>query len=446
MWICCQIGAREHYAVPRVLHRNGRLARLYTGFWAGKALRSASKMEVGRWGAADGSGKMADRNGRMRKLRALAGRHHPELDRASVKAWNFRVLAGKWKVKGRRQKPGGRQKTEDRSPWSVVRSPYPGFIEVGRAFACAVRDSLRKWHNPPADAIVFAYDTGALELFEWCRERGIRCVLDQMDPNRVEAERVREEAERWPGWAAQTTKIPEEYFQRREQEWALADRIIVNSEWSRKALVKQGVAPEKLVVVPLAYEMADERWEMGTPLTPNSDLQPSNTFRVLFLGQVILRKGIQYLMEAARKLEKENIQFDVVGPVGISKDAVASAPGNMIFHGPAIRDEAASWYRKSDLFVLPTLSDGFGITQLEAMSHGLPVVTTPCCGDVVSDGMDGFIVPPQDAGALAKTIGRYLAEPDLLRTQSQAALVKSKQFTLERLGERLGRLEGEMGG
>jgi glycosyltransferase involved in cell wall biosynthesis len=162
---------------------------------------------------------------------------------------------------------------------------------------------------------------------------------------------------------------------------------------------------------------------------------------VLFLGQVILRKGIQYLLAAARQLERENIHFDVVGPIGISREAMATAPGNVTFHGRTGRDQAADWYRRSHLFVLPTLSDGFGITQLEAMAHGLPVISTPCCGEVVSDGVDGFVVPARDAGALARTFQRYLAEPELLSSQSAAARVKAGQFTLDRLAANLLNLE-----
>src|SRR5208283_4275274 len=104
-----------------------------------------------------------------------------------------------------------------------------------------------------ADWIVFAYDTGALETLEWCREQGIRCVLNQMDPGRVEVEMVRQEEERWPGWQTERLEVPEEYFCRREQEWALADRVVVNSNFCRQALIQQGVAPEKLVVIPLCY-------------------------------------------------------------------------------------------------------------------------------------------------------------------------------------------------
>jgi len=451
MWICSQIGAREHYAVPRALHKSGRLSALYTDFWAGRALRRALEMGDGRL--------------KIGALRSLAARYHPELedgrseigDRrwksevrgqrstvsgrpALVQSWNLRALW--WEGMLRRS-----QKSEVRSQSSETSGPYRGFIEVGSRFAVRVREALKRRADLKPDSIFFAYDTGALETMEWCRERGIKCVLNQMDPNRVEAELVHAEEKQWPDWAAHPTAVPEEYFQRREREWVLADRIVVNSEFSRQALLRQGVAAEKLAVIPLCYEAeaGKRKVESGNELQI-SDFKIStlSPLRVLFLGQVILRKGIQYLIEAAKLLSKENIHFDVVGSVGISREAVASAPGNMTFHGRAGRDRAADWYRRSHLFVLPTLSDGFAITQLEAMAHGLPVIATPCCGEVVSDGADGFIVPPRDAGALERTFQRYLAEPDLLKEQRKAALEKSGRFTLDRLAENLRKLEEEL--
>jgi len=92
-------------------------------------------------------------------------------------------------------------------------------------------------------------------------------------------------------------------------------------------------------------------------------------------------------------LKDEAIHFDVVGPIGISEEALACVPSNMTFHGPVSRDRTEAYYRSADLFVLPTLSDGFALTQLEAMTHGLPVIATPNCAEVVSDGVDGLIVP-----------------------------------------------------
>ena len=269
-----------------------------------------------------------------------------------------------------------------------------------------------------------------------------------MDPGRVEVEMVREEEQRWPGWTRTPIHVPEEYFQRREEEWRLADRIVVNSQWSADALVHQGVPPERLVVIPLAFETKAGSGHSKTPHPIASQrgegeiFNPSNTpLRVLFLGQVVLRKGIQYLVEAAKLLANESVQFDVVGPIGISDAARSTAPPNMLFHGRTGRDEAAAWYERSDVFVLPTISDGFALTQIEAMAHGLPVITTPNCGAVVMDGVDGYIVPSRDSAALAQAVQRYLLEPELWHSQHKAAKIKAKQFSLAKLSEEFAKLE-----
>ncbi len=406
-WICAQLGAREHYAVARALHQSERLGALYTDFWAGAAWRSNL---VGRG---------------LGPVRSLAARYHGELADAPVVSWNLRALF----VEASNRLFAGREGAAEK---------YKRYVQTGSRFAYAVRDALRRQNDLLPETIFFAYDTGALETLEWLSERGIHSVLDQMDPSRVEVSIVREEERSWPGWQDGTTDVPEEYFQRREREWALADRVMVNSEFSKRALLAQGVPPEKLVVVPLCYEGARRE------LSPSSRNE-SEPLRVLWLGQVILRKGIQYLLEAARQLVGEKIQFDVVGPIGISPEAVASAPRNVTFHGRARRDQISGWYARADVFVLPTLSDGFALTQLEAMAHGVPVIATPNCGEVVSHEIDGLLVPVRDALALALAIFRYRSSPELLRDHRAAAPVKAGRFTSAHLAKCLSSLEIELG-
>jgi glycosyltransferase involved in cell wall biosynthesis len=264
-----------------------------------------------------------------------------------------------------------------------------------------------------------------------------------MDPSRYEVDLVKAEEKRWPSWTKRSVEVPEAYFFRREEEWAVADLVMVNSEWTRQALIKQGVSESKLAVVPLAYEVPPvESQKSKVESSPRpSSFVPRHPLRVLFLGQVILRKGIQYLIEAARLLEKESIHFDVVGSIGISDKALASTPPNMTFHGPVNRDRTEEFYRSADLFVLPTLSDGFALTQLEAMAHGLPVIATPNCGEVLSDGVDGLIVPASDANALAEAFQLILQDPVKLEAMSEAAQAKVEEFSLARLGENLNELE-----
>jgi glycosyltransferase involved in cell wall biosynthesis len=324
-----------------------------------------------------------------------------------------------------------------------VRGAYFGFIEVGRRFASAVRDELKR-RDLPSKTIFYAYDTGALESLEYLKERGVVCIVNQMDPNRVERDVVCEEIRRSAGWERESINIPEAYFQRREKEWALADRIVVNSEFSRQALVRQGVPPEKLAVIPLCYEPGVLNGALDSVIRCASWFSPSKPLKVLFLGQVILRKGIRYLVESAELLKSEPVHFDVVGPIGISPEAVKSAPPNLRFHGRANRDEASRWYGNADIFVLPTLSDGFALTQLEAMAHGLPVITTSNCGAVVTHDVDGLVVAAGDASALAAAIQSYVADPARLQAHQAGAREKIGQFTLGHLARNLASLEAEL--
>lgn len=330
-------------------------------------------------------------------------------------------------------------------------NPYDRFLTIGRNFGNGVRVALEKEKKPDwSKKVFFGYDTGFLEPAQWIKAHGGRTIVGQMDPSRVEVDLVREEEGRWPGWAKRGVKVPEAYFQRREQEWAVADIVMVNSQWTKSALIRQGVPERKIKIVPLAFEEKvetgnlkpeNQRAEMALDprrSTPNASHSTENEpLRVLFLGQVNLRKGIQYLIEAARMLDPKELVFDIVGSIQIAEHAVAGAPPNVLFHGPVNRADASAYYRRADVFTLPTLSDGFAITQLEAMSYGLPVITTPNCGDVVTDGLDGQLVPARDAGALANAIRRYATEGGLLQAQRKAAFAKAGHFSLGLLERQL---------
>src|SRR5205823_12679449 len=148
----------------------------------------------------------------------------------------------------------------------------------------------------------------------------------------------------------------------------LADRIIVNSEWARTGLTKAGVIGEKLTVIPLAYEepgvgrLADPRLQRNYP----DHFTAERPLRVLFLGLINLRKGVARLLEAARILRDEPVEFWMVGPVEIANASTITSAGRVKWFDPVTRKQAAGFYRNADVFILPTLSDGFAITHLEA--------------------------------------------------------------------------------
>ena len=89
------------------------------------------------------------------------------------------------------------------------------------------------------------------------------------------------------------------------------------------------------------------------------------------------------------------------------------------------------------MFVLPTLCDSFALVQLEAMACGVPVITTPNCGSVVRDGVDGFIVPIRDADAIADKVELLLTDRALRQRMGRNARARAREFTWGRYGERL---------
>ena len=388
-WLVSQEGTRETYGVPVAFAKLGCLRLFYADVWC-------------RWG------RSWLRRGSA-GARALSTRYHAGIPPEKIIAFNRQGLW--WRSWHHFQRP-------HMSPAEQAEI----FIQYGRWFACRVRDRLARLPLDAGQDHFFGFNTNSLESLEFLKSKGIYTVLDQIDPGRVEEEMILAEAARWPGWERVPGRLPEAYWARLRSEWDLADAILVNSEWSRQALLQQGVASEKIMVVPLALDL-----DTGSLPPP---VRPSGGLKVIWLGSVILRKGIQYLIEAARLLAGENIEFILAGPVGISNAALRTFPANVKVLGRVTRDQLSLVYRQGHVFVLPTVSDGFAITQLEAMAHGLPVVTTPNCGRVVTDGVDGLVVPARDAVALAKALATLINDPQLVTSMSVNALETIKQYAL----------------
>ena len=380
-----------------------KLEALYTDYWS-----------RGAW----------DTAARLLGAKRLVGRKHEDLTDAEVYSFNAATLL-------------------DAAGAKIRRAPdaYAGFLTVGGRFGRRVRSRLSQrreqhWEH----TIFFGYDTGFLETAAWARDRGAKSIVCQMDPSSVEVDLVRQEEQKWPGWAKTPLLVPEEYFACRKAEWALADAVMVNSAWTRDAVLKLGVAAEKVAIVPLAYELD------SVPPETHPVRDESEPLRVLFLGQANLRKGIPYLLDAAAQLRGEPVQIDIVGPIAIADRHVVSAPSNVRFHGPAPRSKTREFYEAADVFVLPTISDGFALTQLEAMSHGLPVIATPNCGHVVRDGLDGLIIPAGDSTALANAIRTLLEDPERHQAMREEAPRGVQRFGLDQLAKNLRDLESKLTG
>ncbi|HTV48101.1 MAG TPA: glycosyltransferase family 4 protein [Phycisphaerae bacterium] len=305
---------------------------------------------------------------------------------------------------------------------------YLYWARVLRKFGSDICNHLRRHKlDGPGPYALYAYSYGALELLEYAKEAGYFSVLNQIDLSMVELEIVAQERLKWPGWETPLEHICKTNFERLKTEhsraeWSKANLIVVNSEWSKQALVGDSVPAEKIVVVPLAYEP-----EPG--VTAHVCENVDRPLNILWIGQVNLRKGIPYLIEAAKLLP--SVRFTVAGPVFVNENMLKTAPKNTQFIGRVNRAQAHKLYSDADVFVLPTISDGFALTQLEAMAHGLPVIATLRCGKVVTDGVDGLIIPFGDSAMLAGAIAKLDQDRKLISELSRNAPAKAAKFTLE---------------
>jgi glycosyltransferase involved in cell wall biosynthesis len=285
-----------------------------------------------------------------------------------------------------------------------------------------------------ANTTVFAYSYAAGKIFAYARRRGWRTVLGQIDPGPVEERIVAEEREKYPKLAPNWAPAPEAYWQAWRGEVELADRIVVNSDWSRRALLTEGVPADRIDTIPLAYESPPEAiaFRRSYPLQFNA----TRPLRVLFLGQVNLRKGVGSLLDAARLLTDAPVEFRFVGPMQITPPNDLASNPRVVWHGPAARSDVHRHYQNADILMFPTLSDGFGLTQLEARAWRLPLIVTRCCGSVVEDGVTGIIVQPDDPKAIAEAIQRCIDTPGWLQSAADA-IAPGEHHSIDRLGELL---------
>jgi glycosyltransferase involved in cell wall biosynthesis len=398
-WICCQLGAREHYAIPRALLSRGLLGCLLTDAWVPPSSVLA-KISAG----------------------SLADRFHNELRDARVIAFNSSVILFEILARARRL-----------AEWERIIARNQWFQ---RKVVGTLNSQLSTLNSQP---ILLSYSYAALEPFRFAKLHGWKALLLQIDPGPEEERIVAEEVARMPELAGGWQAAPAAYWASWRQECDLADRIIVNSEWSREGLIRSGVPSEKVSVVPLAYEtseVGDQKSEIKRARSYPARFTQDRPMRVLFLGQVNLRKGVARLLQAAQTLRDEPVEFWMVGPVQIANAVTAADNARVKWFGPVTRKETAEKYRAADVFILPTLSDGFAITQLEAQAYGLPVISSKCCGGVVENGRNGIILEEPSAACIAAALRDCVTDPNRLQTLA-AASHGQNEFTADVLGQRL---------
>jgi glycosyltransferase involved in cell wall biosynthesis len=244
---------------------------------------------------------------------------------------------------------------------------------------------------------------------------------------------IRDEEEKWPSWRRNEARRCPAYYKRVYSEWKEAQYIIVNSDWTRNQIIKQGAMPEKIINI--AHPMG-----IHEHVCPSENIAESRKLRVLYVGYVTLRKGVQYLIEAAKSLPNDTFEFTIVGPCHQPITVLESFPRNVKIVGPLPFIDLHHYYKHNDVFVFPTLSDGFGRVQIEAQSYGLPVISTSSCAKVVNNGINGFIVTPGSSEEIASCLLKLHENRGLLKAMSFEARLSALKKDPSSFSEAFGHL------
>lgn len=293
------------------------------------------------------------------------------------------------------------------------------------------RARRESWKSKTA---LFSYSYYASEAFAPGERRPAYRFLFQLHPHPATVRRIlQEELARSPGFAASLRwehemGAPQTHFDSLCAESRLANGWVVASSYTASTLIENGVRADQIHVVPYGVDFEEY---------PCRDSAPPATapFRVVWVGSMTQRKGLSYFLEAIGSLPQENLEVLICGHHAVDQRIIEEhgIRSIRILRGLPTAD-LTQQLRSADLFVLPSLAEGFGHAILEAMASGLPVLTTAstCAPDILRDGEHGFIVPVRDSGALVKQITWGRQHRSQLHQMGLAAAAQARKFTWER--------------
>jgi glycosyltransferase involved in cell wall biosynthesis len=404
--IVAQIGARHNYVVPRMLHAEKALSGLYTDFCIHGWQRSVAQIAAPVCGA-----------NIVGKLRRRTAADIPSFLIRS--ALDVNVLS--WLCR-----PNG----------GASRYEYENALFSWR---------MKRWGVRDANVVYAMWGSGS-GFWRYAREQGLKVAVDVfITPafHRI----VAAERRAFPDWLENDAVFNTEQDET-EHTWlethvrdilTYADLLICPSQAVIEGVaefIKQDSdnrAPEtKISSAPRPVWVP-----YGNTLNSMGKVCP-HPGRILYAGIADVRKGIHYLAKAAILLRGCGKGYEV-RVAGVANDTVRNHPDARVltFLGHITREQIIDEYRLADIFVLPTLAEGSASVVFEALSAGLPVVTTRSAGSVVTNGREGYIVPERDAEALAEAIERIVEDRALRASMAEQAKVTAAAYDEQRWRRRL---------
>ncbi len=287
------------------------------------------------------------------------------------------------------------------------------FLKTGRF------DLFHVWSGSALHGLRVAKSLGIPSLLEiptWHRQKG------KVLPPKTEHEIAMENAPIPQRWLNRLLISRQDSL----EEYGLADLILVESEKAADSFRVLGFPNEKLYSMPQGVDT--NRFQPGPP---------PPLFRAVFVGALIKRKGVHTLIEAWKKLRLPRAELWLAGhPHAEIKPYLVDLPSNVKVLG--FKGDVENVFRAGSVHLFPSSLEGSAKTTYEAAACALAQITTREAGDVVVDGVNGVVIPPDDVDALAAAIQFLYDRPDLVRKYGAAGRKRVlEQFTWDHFRERV---------
>ncbi|MFP3504716.1 glycosyltransferase family 4 protein [Burkholderia sp. SIMBA_062] len=203
------------------------------------------------------------------------------------------------------------------------------------------------------------------------------------------------------------------------EEVKLYDYVLAPSSIVRESFIQHGVPASIIKVIPYAANV--KRFH---PLEKRG--KDTNRFGILCVGQISLRKGQIYLLEAVKQLGDKRVHVTLIGQIDPMVEPLLAPYRHLFTHIPRVENSQLNdYYNAADLFVLPSLEEGLAVVLCEALATGLPIVATRESGaaEIIEHDRSGKIVPSGSVEQLADAIGEMISSPDKIVEFSRQAIV-----------------------
>lgn len=208
------------------------------------------------------------------------------------------------------------------------------------------------------------------------------------------------------------------------EEYKLADYICVPSNFAKKTFLEKGFNNKKIKVIRLGVDLKT--------FYKKKIRKKNQEFTIISSGEVSIRKGSHLLIEAFSNLKIPNIKLLFVGNIekGLNFYLKKIKNLNVHFLGKKNEKELNEIYNTSDIFILNSLEDGFGMVIPQAMACGLPVITTYNTGasEIIENNKNGFVIKPGDIKSLKNKIEKLYFDKKLRNKMSKYSIKKVKNF------------------